>query len=98
MEFKGTKGEWELDVEGNDGEDCRSQITVGGEYGAIDVWNLPSSLITEKERLCNAKLVAAAPDLLAALIRVNKVINDMELNDRFGNTQTYLKEAIIKAL
>lgn len=35
--------------------------------------------------------------LLSALKRVNKAINNMKLNDRFGHTQQYVKEAIDKA-
>ena len=35
--------------------------------------------------------------LLNALKRVNKAIDDMKLNDRFGHTQQYVREAIQKA-
>ena len=35
--------------------------------------------------------------LLSALKRVNKAINNMKLNDRFGHTQQYAREAIQKA-
>jgi len=35
--------------------------------------------------------------LLNALKRVNKAIDDMKLNDRFGHTQQYVREAIKKA-
>lgn len=35
--------------------------------------------------------------LLNALKRVNKAIDDMKLNDRFGHTQQYIREAIQKA-
>lgn len=35
--------------------------------------------------------------LLNALKRVNKAIDDMKLNDRFGHTQQYIRETIKKA-
>jgi hypothetical protein len=35
--------------------------------------------------------------LLNALKRVNKAIDDMKLNERFGHTQQYVREAIQKA-
>ena len=35
--------------------------------------------------------------LLNALKRVNKAIDSMKLNDRFGHTQQYVREAIKKA-
>jgi hypothetical protein len=35
--------------------------------------------------------------LLNALKRVNKAIDSMKLNDRFGHTQQYVREAIEKA-
>ena len=46
----------------------------------------------------NAKLIASAPQMIDALIRINKAIDDMELNDRFGHAQQYVREAIEKAL
>tara|TARA_R110002012_G_scaffold241495_1_gene415695 strand:+ start:272 stop:475 length:204 start_codon:yes stop_codon:yes gene_type:complete len=35
--------------------------------------------------------------LLNALKKVNKAIDNMKLNDRFGHTQQYVREAIKKA-
>jgi len=36
-------------------------------------------------------------NLLNVLIRINKAIDDQQLNDRFGHTQQYVREAIRKA-
>lgn len=36
-------------------------------------------------------------NLLNALIRIDKAIDNQKLNDRFGHTQQYVKEAIEKA-
>lgn len=58
MEFKGTKGEWVID---NDKSDCRISIN----FGAIDVWySDAASEVKEAEAEANAKLIAAAPELL----------------------------------
>ena len=35
-------------------------------------------------------------NLLNALIRIDKAIDNQKLNDRFGHTQQYVKEAIEK--
>jgi len=60
MEFKGTKGEWKITGTGE------NRIMINGS--SIDVWwNLSSSDVLEDEGKANAKLIAAAPDLLEAL-------------------------------
>lgn len=63
-EFKGTKGEW---VYVNDSPYHR--VEVGGERiyvaTAVDTHN-------EVEEIANAKLIAAAPDMLNALIELQK--------------------------
>ena len=60
MEFKGTKGEWKITGTGE------NRIMINGS--SIDVWwNLSSCDVSEDEGKANAKLIAAAPDLLEAL-------------------------------
>ena len=44
------------------------------------------------------KIESQNKDLLVALKKVDKAIDAMKLNDRFGHTQFYIKEAINKAL
>ena len=98
MEFKGTKGEWVLEQGCNVAG--RSYIHLGGNSGAIDVWDLPSSTITPEQRSCNAKLVAAAPDLLEALqelkILMDDVVTGQYTPDSFTTQPAF--EAIRKAL
>ena len=62
-EFKGTKGEWNLSEDINDNE--RVCIVSESNDNFIDVWSL--NLATEDEMRANAKLIAAAPELLKAL-------------------------------
>jgi hypothetical protein len=69
MEFKGTKGEWKI-------TGTREQRTmINGS--SIDVWwNLTSSDVLEDEGKANAKLIAAAPDLLKACIHALEMCED----------------------
>jgi hypothetical protein len=63
MKFKGTKGEWRIDVCDN-----KRSIIATDEKSLIDVWYaLSDSFPSKKEGIANAKLIAAAPDLLEAL-------------------------------
>jgi hypothetical protein len=67
MEFKGTKGEWKI-------TGTREQRTMINGSG-IDVWwNL--SDVSEDEGKANAKLIAAAPDLLKACIHALEMCED----------------------
>lgn len=65
MKTKHTKGPWFLFDDGNR-EDSSDIITVPGEDGSEDVAIIPTDLPL-KQRKANARLIAAAPDLLKAL-------------------------------
>jgi hypothetical protein len=111
MEFKGTKGEWTVKHDTTHIECNNEIISLGGYLRTCDDTRLDGeSWLSMRERtvkdrqdiineqLYNAKLIAAAPELLDALQRVEKAINNMGLNGRFGNTQQYIRQAINKAL
>jgi len=63
--------------------------------------NLFDTLDTEQQLRISKQVIEEVKEenemLLNTLIRVNKAIDDMKLNDRFGHTQQYIREAINKA-
>ena len=68
MEFKGTKGEWKVNLCG----DTRSIINTN-EKSLVDVWYaLSDNFPSKDEGKANAKLIAAAPELLAFAIEMVK--------------------------
>lgn len=71
-EFKGTAGPWE--IMDDDGE---LKIVQSGsvEYGRG--WKIYSDICSEVSGQDNAKLIAAAPELLEALIKLVDVVDDM---------------------
>lgn len=65
MEFKGTKGKWQYDIEG----EFVFDVEGGNIIAAIQ--DIEESKHEEYEEMdANAKLIAAAPDLLEALMEL----------------------------
>ena len=84
MEFKGTKGKWSITETG------RQRTMINGS--SIDVWwNLPSSDASEDEGKANAKLIAAAPDLLKAL---QGLLLNGHNNKQIGISQKAINKAL----
>ena len=84
MEFKGTKGEWKITGTGE------QRTMINGS--SIDVWwNLPSSDASEDEGKANAKLIAAAPDLLKAL---QGLLLNGHNNKQIGISQKAINKAL----
>ena len=68
MEFKGTKGKWEV----------KSDTVFSGVYDVVTSEGAP----TFEEDEANAKLIAAAPELLEAFYKsigvLNEILHDLE--------------------
>jgi hypothetical protein len=89
METKFTKGNWSI-VEG---------LKKAGDLCVHSQGKLICSFENDgsEEEDANARLIAAAPELLQALIAINRSINEQLLNARFGNELSKMKSAINKA-
>lgn len=92
--FKGTKGEWKV-TEGN-------FITpLDEEFALCKVFGENNIYITREKEKSNAKLIAAAPELLEALqIAVNILESKNGFSKEFDNDLSVrdMKQAINKAL
>lgn len=68
-EFKGTQGKWEVVVGDNNAPDVISDI-------GVEVAFTPAYNGDKTEQWHNAKLIAASPDLLAALQQLLEIYDD----------------------
>lgn len=68
-EFKGTQGKWEVVVGDDNAPDVISDI-------GVEVAFTPTYNGDKTEQWHNAKLIAASPDLLAALQRLLEIYDD----------------------
>lgn len=96
--FKGTKGEWKKYT---DKIDNHTKIWVNGTSQipicSIQRYNLGVDYIKEAE--ANAELIAAAPELLKALIIAEKYLHNADRELKSGKTLRQLvNQAINKAL
>ena len=96
MKTKHTPGPWNLEtvpIQSAGGSNTCHKI---GPFNACiyDDWSPRKSGISEEENLANAKLIAAAPELLEALIEIS---NYEAGYDAILDVQEIAKEAIQKA-
>jgi hypothetical protein len=93
---KPTPGPWRLWI----AQDARPHsIYLGGNLGSIEVphdhcdFHDPSGALA-KEQLCNARLIAAAPELLEALLAVRAFINgEADAAEPFGMVRAAIAKA-----
>lgn len=73
------------------------KITARGKHGAVA--NIPHSEITTTARQsANARLIAAAPDLLAALDQVDAYLSPFDgEEDAYAEIRSVIQQAIAKA-
>jgi len=100
MEFKGTKGEWNIDpkistvIRSYDGRGVANVSVYTSNTATLDI---------DAENEANAKLIAAAPELLDCVQQLRKFIDDIQTSCAAGEDMLqYLKAksdaAITKAL
>jgi hypothetical protein len=94
LEFKGTKGEWKLSESKTFG---RQMVDLGDFNGCIDVWYHNGESMTKEEAEANAKLIAAAPELLEALQESQKYLVELGTTES-GMAYHKNMQAINKAL
>ena len=95
MEFKGTKGDWSINKRLSN--NLETEISCGklriaeAKHYNGSMFNDPS----QEEGLANAKLIAAAPDLLEVCIGLQEVLYTISMPSQIMND---LEKAINKAL
>jgi len=94
MNFKGTKGTWEInhftDINGKEigSGEIKNGSRVIATFGGL-------ARIRGEEGTANAKLIAAAPELLKALIRAKNYMREFGCTDQleFDRIESTIKEA-----
>ncbi len=105
-----TKGKWVIDndygimggifINDDDGRliaKAESFVEPLKEREANAILIADAGTTANKCQLLPSELLVQRDELLEALQRVDKAIDDMKLNNRFGHTQMYVKEAIKNA-
>lgn len=89
MEFKGTKGKWELSLN-------RKVILSKEDFNRkdCDLWEHQYDDLKEME--ANAQLIASAPELLEACIDICNADNTFKLKEAREKAQKAIKKALGK--
>ncbi len=99
-EFKGTKGEWIISWRNSDLVEVKSLESINKPICELDSYYFSKRVFNYQELEANAKLIAAAPELLEALIEcldATKELND-EHQDGWDDTIEKAERVINKAL
>lgn len=98
-EFKGTKGEWKLNLPDGNVVYSSEGVKVATANFATSQQPIPTVMSAEESH-ANAKLIAAAPAMLAALIEISEG-NGVFNRDRLihaSNTIDNMKELALEAI
>lgn len=101
MEFKGTKGDWKFNDVSMSGKPHYNVIgtALGGKFKIANVPWVDGDRADIEEALANAKLIAAAPELLEAL---QDMVSFFDKNVKYNKEDQHIylnaKSAISKAL
>jgi hypothetical protein len=87
MEFKGTKGKWELEI-----RETRCSINVSDNKAICDVLGYDVSSVTKTEMEANAKLIAASPEMFEMLKDILSGIRE----DNFMVTENEIEQLLTK--
>lgn len=91
MEKKFSKGQWSVDEFDSNFDECFYILDDNGNWIATVIIEFPSWAVDTA--MANAKLIAAAPDLLDAL---ECIYNDKEVWSELSDTQKIMVEQAIK--
>jgi hypothetical protein len=96
MEFKGTKGKWELY---EDGSPFEATIFCDDlRICEVKSFGTPFNDPSLEERIANANLIASAPDLLKALLQIQFAVKNGNVKGLFHDEINDMDNAIEKAL
>lgn len=93
MEFKGTKGKWEIMMDGDEIKIIQADSLENGTG-----WRSSIAICDEVQCIEDANLIAAAPDLLNALQAMLNKAYKQNWNDHYPDEVSKAQSAISKAL
>jgi len=81
MEFKGTKGKWEVLI--TNGVESHLDIAINSDNSDCIAWVYSKSSYKNINGLANAKLIASSPEMFEMLVNLNKYINEISKTNNF---------------